>query len=64
MNTVTYHNILTMKNIPAPASQYAQDSNFEVVPPSKVDDKVGGGVEDEREVVEAGQAKDPRLDFT
>ena len=32
-------------------------------PPSKVDDKVGGGVEDEGEVVEAGQAKDPWVDF-
>ena len=52
-----------MKNTPMPASQYAQDSDFEVVPPGEVDDKVGGGVEDEGEVVEAGQAEDPRVDF-
>ena len=51
------------KTIPMPTSQYAQDSHFEVVPPGEVDDKVGGGVEDEGEVVEAGQAEDPWLDL-
>ena len=34
-----------------------------MVPPGKVDHKVGGGVEDEGEVVEAGQAEDPWLDL-
>ena len=52
------------KNIPTtPAFQYAQDGHFEVVAAGKVDDEVGGGVEDEREVVEAGQAEDPWVDM-
>ena len=56
--------ILTMKkNIPTPAFQNAQDGHFEVVAAGKVDDEVGGGVEDERKVVEAGQAEDPWVDM-
>ena len=35
-----------------------------MVAPGEVDDKVGGGVEDEGEVVEAGQAEDPWVDLT
>ena len=51
-----------MKNLPTPALQYALGSHLEVVAPGEVDDKVGGGVEDEGKVVEAGQAEDPWLD--
>ena len=53
-----------MKNLPTPALQDAFGGNFEVVAPCEVDDKVGRGVEDEGEVVEAGQAEDPRADLT
>ena len=52
-----------MKNLPTPAMQDAFGGNFEVVAPCEVDDKVGRGVEDEGEVVEAGQAEDPWLDL-
>ena len=34
-----------------------------MVAAGKVDDEVGGGVEDERKVVEAGQAEDPWVDM-
>ena len=34
-----------------------------MVAAGEVDDKVGGGVEDEGEVVEAGQAEDPWVDL-
>ena len=34
-----------------------------MVPTCEVNDKVGGGIEDEGEVVETGQAEDPWVDF-